>query len=78
MTIEQLRRIHRTEPFEPFTVRTADGLHFEVVHPEIMAISPVGRTIVIMTPDGAHDTIDVLMITSVRTGNGKARRRRKP
>lgn len=77
MTVDQLRKIHRSEPFDPFLVRTADGLTFEVNHPEIMAISPVGRTIVIMTADGAHETIDILMITSVRTGNGKVRRKRK-
>jgi len=77
MTLEQLRKIHRATPFEPFTIRTADGLTFKVNHPEVMAISPVGRTVVVMTPDGAHETIDVLMITSIRSGNGRAPRRRK-
>ena len=77
MTIEQLRKIHRAAPFEPFTIRTVDGLALNVNHPEVLAISPVGRTIVLMTPDRAHETIDVLMITSIRTGRGRGPRRRK-
>lgn len=60
MTIEQLRKAHRTHPFEPFVLRTADGREFEVNHPEVLAISPVGRTVVVMAPDGAHDVIDLL------------------
>ncbi len=77
MTIEQLRKVHRTQPFEPFVLRTADGREFEVNHPEVLSISPVGRTIVVMTPDGAHDVIDLLLVASLHITDGKPRRRRK-
>ena len=77
MTIEQLRKIHQAQPFERFILRTADGREFEVSHPEVMSISPVGRTIVIMTADGAHDVIDLLLVASLHVTNSKPRRRRK-
>lgn len=74
MAIEQLRKHHRSQPFKPFTIRTADGLEFEVRHPEVLAISPAGRTIVVMTPDGSHETIDLLLVTSIPSGNGRRTR----
>ncbi|MEE9293622.1 MAG: hypothetical protein V3W34_01480 [Phycisphaerae bacterium] len=77
MTIEQLRKTHRAQPFEPFVLRTADGREFEVNHPEVLAISPVGRTVVVMAPDGAHDVIDLLLVASLHMTNHKPRRRRK-
>ncbi len=65
MTIEQLRKAHRSQPFEPFVLRTADGREFKVSHPEALSISPLGRTIVVMTPDGAHEVIDLLPVASI-------------
>jgi hypothetical protein len=76
MTIEQLRRVHSARPFEPFILRTADGRELEVPHPEVLSISPQGRTIIVMTPDGAHEVIDLLLVASLRVGNGKVRRKR--
>jgi hypothetical protein len=75
VTLEQLRRLHRAEPFRPFLLRTADGREFSVSHPEVLAISPAGRTIVVMTPDGAHETIDLLLVASIHTSDGESRRR---
>ena len=77
MTIEQLRKAHQAQPFEPFILRTGDGREFAVGHPEVLAISPAGRTVVVMTPDGAHEVIDLLLVTSIHIGNGRARRRRR-
>jgi hypothetical protein len=79
MTVEQLRKAHQAQPFEPFVVRTGDGREFRVSHPEVLAVSPAGRTIVIMTAGGAHEVIDLLLVTSLRVGDGQARgpRRRR-
>ena len=77
VTIEQLRKIHRAKPFEPFVLRTADGREYEVSHPEVLAISPMGRTIVLMTPEGDHDVIDLPLVASIHVSNGKPRRRSK-
>ena len=71
VTLEELRRHHRAQPFRPFVLHTADGAEFAVGHPEVLAISPAGRTIIVMTPDGAHDTIDLLLVASIHSGNGQ-------
>jgi len=77
MTIEQLRKVHRAQPFEPFVLRTGDGREYAVSHPEVLAISPAGRTVVVMTPDGAHEGIDLLLVASIHIGDGRTRRRRR-
>ncbi len=77
MTVEQLRKTHQAQPFEPFVLRTADGREFQVNHPEVLAISPIGRTVVVMTPDGTHDVIDLLLVASIHMTNHARPRRRK-
>ena len=46
MTIEQLRTTHRATPFQPFTIRMADGKQFLIPHPDFLSMSPAGRTAV--------------------------------
>lgn len=70
MTVDQLKRAHQTQPFQPFTLRTADGLTYEVRHPEFMSFSQSGRTIAVATPDDAHDVLDVLLITAIHKISG--------
>jgi len=36
MTIEQLRTTLRANPFQPFTVRMADGRQFPIPHPDFL------------------------------------------
>ncbi|MFB3891372.1 MAG: hypothetical protein ACE15C_05035 [Phycisphaerae bacterium] len=31
-----------------------------------MAISPAGRTVILATPDGAHEVVDLLLVTSLK------------
>ena len=76
MTIEELRRRYRTQPFEPFLLRTADGREYDVRHPELLAISPAGRTIAVMLPDGSTEVVNLLLVASIHLGNGHRRRRR--
>jgi hypothetical protein len=60
MMVDQLKRTHQSQPFQPFTLRMADGPTYEVRHPEFMSFSQSGRTIAVATPDDAHDVRDVL------------------
>ena len=76
MRIDELRRIHRAQPFEPFTIRVADGREYLVKHPELLAISPTGRTVALYTPDDLFDILDTMMIASVHIGDGRKRARR--
>jgi hypothetical protein len=71
MTVEQLRRTHRAQPFEPFTLCLADGRQLPVNHPEFLALSPTGRTISVAQSDGAFNIVDLLLVTSIHVGNGQ-------
>jgi len=76
MRIDEPRRIHRAQPFEPFVIRVADGREYLVKHPELMLISPSGRKVVVFTPDDVLDIVDAMMITSIHLGDGRKRTRR--
>lgn len=76
MTIEQLRRMHQTRPFQPFRVHMADGRFLDVDHPEFLAHTPIGRTIMIARPDESFEVIDLLLVTSLEPWNGKMRKGR--
>lgn len=80
MTIDEVRRLFKAQPFAPFTFHLADGRQFPVASREFMALSPVGRTVVVYQPDGMFDVIDLLLVTSLQVrapANGSPRRRRK-
>ncbi len=78
MTIEQRRQMHEARPFQPFRIHMADGRHLDVVHPEFLAHSRSGRTIMVATPDDAFEVIDLLLVTSLEPiPDGPKRRGRK-
>jgi len=66
MTIEQLRKVHKAVPFVPFTIYLADGRSHAVPHPECMMFSQSGRTVVLASPDGTFDIIDLLLVTDLK------------
>jgi hypothetical protein len=66
MTIEQLRTHLRSTPFRPFDVYVADGHVRPVNHPEMVAIPHGGRTIGVGCEDGTIETIDLLLVTSLK------------
>jgi hypothetical protein len=70
VTLEQLRSIHRAEPFQPFLLRLVDGREFAVSHPEILAISAGDSAIAVMRPDGKLETFDLALVASVHTKHG--------
>jgi hypothetical protein len=78
MTIEQLRAMHQARPFEPFDIYLADGRTIAVDHPEFLSQSPAGRTISVGMPDGTHQVIDLLLVTSLKPHANGAGRTRRP
>ena len=72
MTIEQVREGHGTKPFRPFTLELAVGNKVRVKHPEFMMFSPSGRTVVVAVSEDAFRIIDLLLVTSIHVGNGRA------
>lgn len=73
MTIEQVRSMHAARPFRPFRIHMADGRSVDVQHPEFLAQSPTGRTIMVAKADETFEIIDLLLVTSLEPINGQAR-----
>jgi hypothetical protein len=77
MTIEQLRKYYSAKPFKPFDIHTADSRVLTVEHPEQMAFSQSGRTIAVACPDDTIETVDLLLVVSLKPRpNGAPRRGR--
>ena len=67
MRIEHLQNLHQANPFQPFDIHLADGRSLPVEHPEFLAQSPTGRTIVVGRPDGVLEIVDLLLGVSLKT-----------
>jgi hypothetical protein len=78
MTTEQLRNLLKVEPFQPFTIHLADGRKIPVGHPELLAASPSGRTVIVYQPDDSFNIVDLLLVTDLEVAtNGHDRPRRR-
>jgi len=74
MTIEQVRKLHQARPFQPFRMHLADSRSLDVVHPELLAISEPGRTVIVVTGDESlYKVVDLLLVTSLEVLNGRAK-----
>lgn len=78
MTVEQLRRTRSTQPFQPFTIFLADGRTLDVPHPEFLYIPPkTDRSVFVSDDAGLVETVDVLLIVSLKPKRGHSNGRRK-
>ena len=71
MNADELRRIHATRPFEPFTLFLTDGRRFDVAHPEFLAFFPARRSIIVTHDDASFDVIDLIHATGAHLRNGE-------
>jgi hypothetical protein len=65
MTVQQLRGTLRKTPFQPFTIRMADGRSFPIPHPDFLSMSPSGRTVIVYEADDEMDILDLLLMTEI-------------
>jgi hypothetical protein len=74
MTVEQFKSTLHLQPFRPFTIRMADGRTFNVAHPDFIAQSPTGRTVIVFHPDDSYSLLDLLLMTEVEVhaSNGRS------
>ncbi len=77
MTIEQLRKHHNSRPFVPFRIFIADGRHLDVKQPEFLAITPGGRTIIVVDSRHTAEPVDLLLVTSLKPIKNSSRRKGK-
>jgi hypothetical protein len=73
MSIDGLKQWLEPTPFKPFVVRLTNGREVRVQHPELVARSPTGRTIIVYTTGDAFEMVDLLHVASIVRGNGKRR-----
>jgi len=65
MTVEQFKSVLHAKPFIPFTIHMGDGRAFRVNHPDFVARSPSGRTIILYNQDESHSILDLLLMTEL-------------
>jgi hypothetical protein len=66
MTTQQLKSMLAVQPFQPFDIYMADGRAIPVRHPELVLVTPGGRTIGVSVHPDAIEIIDLLLVTSLR------------
>jgi len=49
----------------------ADGGSFHVAHPDFVATSPSGRTVIVFLPDEAYSVLELLLMTQLQVSNGQ-------
>jgi hypothetical protein len=63
MDIDGIRQALHRHPFEPFTIRLADGRALPVPHPDFIAVAP--RRIVVLAEDSSWSVIEPLLVVSL-------------
>lgn len=71
MTVEALTQMMRAQPFQPFRIHLAVNRNVDVMHPDFVARSPAGRTIVVYHNDETFEVIDLLLVASLEILNGQ-------
>jgi hypothetical protein len=70
MTINSLRDVLHAVPFQPFTIRLADGRSVPVPHPGFVVVTGGVRTAIVASHIEDHFTIiDLLLVTQLDVGN---------
>jgi hypothetical protein len=72
MRVDEIRRVQRAEPFQPFVIHLADGREFAVDHPEFMWMSRSNRTLIVDDVEGNIELIDPVMVTSLTIPAGRS------
>jgi hypothetical protein len=75
MTTDQFQATLHQTPFQPFTIRMADGRAFEVSHRDFVSRSPSGRTVIVHHENEDYSVLDLLLMSEleVHTANGHAK-----
>ena len=75
MTIDGLAKFHEARPFQAFVMRLTDGRQVRVEHPELLARSSSGRTVIVYTSGDWFEQVDLLHVVSINPANGTRKAR---
>jgi len=65
MTVEEFTNVLHQQPFRPFNIRMADGRVFRVDHPDFVARSKSGRTVIVYGDDDKWSALDMLLMSEL-------------
>ena len=66
MKIEEIRRLLRAAPFQPFKIHVADGRTLQVPHPDFVALTGNNRTLIVTsTGKPSFTLVDIPLITQL-------------
>jgi hypothetical protein len=71
MTAAQVLRSLHLKPFQPFFIHLADSRSLRIGHPEMLLLTGGGRIAVVEDDEAFAESIDVLMIVSLRASNDR-------
>lgn len=63
MDIQGIREALHRQPFEPFSIRLADGRSLPVPHPDFVAVGP--RRMVVVAADDSWSVVEPLLVVSL-------------
>ncbi len=72
MDVRGIADLKDAQPFVPFNILMADGREFAVHHPDFIARSPTGRSMVLYDATGVH-YLDVRLIAELRPPESSSR-----
>ena len=65
MRKDTIKEVLNAQPFQPFTVRMADGNAYLVPARDFVSLSPNGRTLVIFGEAGKIKLLDSMLVTEI-------------
>jgi hypothetical protein len=68
--------MQHAQPFRLYRIHMADGRSLDVRHPDFVARSPSGRTIVVYGPDDTCEIVDLLLVASLELLDGQSGEKR--
>lgn len=74
MRAETLKDLLHATPFRVFAIQLVSGKRIRGGHPEILAISPGGRSAAVWEGDGIKAILDVSLIEALLPNRGSKRR----
>jgi hypothetical protein len=76
MTANDIVVLIQAQPFVPFSLQMPSGRVHRVVHPELVALSPLGNTLALFEPDGSLAVVDIPSVEGAVVETGKSGKRR--
>jgi hypothetical protein len=65
MVAEEIRKLQREHPFEPYRIHTSDGKALLVKHPDYLFVSPGNNVVYVFSDASIREVVAVPNITRV-------------